>query len=81
MYYTMQDKKESTNQLLLRQCQEINNYISQFPPEEKDQRILEWIEKYAVAYRQNMEALLVETDEPISLSNEFREEKENKVPE
>ncbi len=45
--------------LLRRQCEEITNYVNGFPPEEKEQRTLEWIEKYATVYRENMEAILV----------------------
>ncbi len=44
--------------LLRRQCDEIQNYISRYPSEEKEQRIIEWIEKYAMGYRKNMESII-----------------------
>ncbi|MBF0287632.1 MAG: hypothetical protein HQM14_07420 [SAR324 cluster bacterium] len=54
----MQEKRQIENMLLRRQCDEIQNYISRYPSEEKEQRIIEWIEKYAMGYRKNMESII-----------------------
>ena len=54
----MNDRRTSENMVLRLQCEEILKYVSQYPPEEKEQRILEWIEKYTAIYRENMDSIL-----------------------
>lgn len=58
----MIEKRDPQNLLLRQQCDEIQNYIEQFPIEEREPRIMEWIEKYAIIYRKNMEAILAFTE-------------------
>ena len=41
----------SDKELMQRQVAAINDYIAQFPDEERTQRAMEWIEKYAEEYR------------------------------
>lgn len=43
----------SDEAFLKQQLQAISEYVAQFPEEEKTRRAIEWIEKYAVQYRQN----------------------------
>ncbi|MGK5092236.1 hypothetical protein WDW89_09545 [Deltaproteobacteria bacterium TL4] len=54
----MIERRNPENLLLRRQCEEIENYIMQFPKAERERRMLEWIENYACSYRENMETIM-----------------------
>ena len=68
---SMDERRNSEKVILRWECEEINNYASQFPPEEREQRMMEWINRYATAYRANMEDIL-------SFVNRTLEEREPK---
>ncbi len=44
--------KTSDEEFMFRQVVAIGEYVGQFPPEEKSQRAMEWIERHAERYRQ-----------------------------
>lgn len=48
-------RREEDRFVLQHQCEEIKHYILSFPEEERAEKELEWIEKYASTYRNNMD--------------------------
>lgn len=51
-FFSGQRKQIHLNKTFLdKQCKMIQNYVAQYPAHEKQQRAIEWIEKYAHQYR------------------------------
>ena len=51
------DRRLDENVLMRLQCEEVKNYAELFPEEEKENRMVEWISKYALDYRENMDVI------------------------
>ena len=54
----MDERRASENMVLRIQCDEILHYANQYAPQEREQRMLEWIEKYALNFRENLDDIL-----------------------